>query len=68
MEKYLGTWEEFEAWIRETIGSNFRWRIRPMDTNSNRIMIADLIQAKIGQNNGVFPEWDNFIEKVKDDK
>jgi hypothetical protein len=68
MEKHLGTWEEFEAWIRETIGSDFRWRIRPLDNASNRKMIADLIQAKIRQNNGVFPEWDNFIEKVNDDE
>ncbi len=30
MNKYLsGTWEEFEAWTRSTIGSDFRWKIRP---------------------------------------
>ena len=30
MYKYLDdTWGEFEAWIREKIGSDFRWRVKP---------------------------------------
>ncbi len=29
-----GTWQEFEAWIKDTIGSPFRWRIRPPDTHA----------------------------------
>ncbi len=38
MDKSLleGTWQEFEVLIRDTIGSDFRWRVRPQDTNSNR--------------------------------
>ncbi len=38
MDKSLleGTWQEFEALIRDTIGSDFRWRVRPQDTRSNR--------------------------------
>ncbi len=38
MDKNLleGTWQEFEALIRDTIGSDFRWRVRPQDTRSNR--------------------------------
>ena len=66
MEKHLeGNWEEFEAWIRDTIGSNFHWRIRPLDNASNRIMIADLVKNKIRRNNGVFPDGDIFIEKAE---
>ena len=62
MEKHLeGNREEFEAWIRDTIGSNFHWRIRPLDTASNRKMIADLILDEIKQNKGIFPEGDTFI-------
>ena len=68
MEKYLGTWEEFEAWIRETIGSNFRWRIKPHDNTTNRKMIADLVKTKTRRNNGVFPDGDIFIERAEDDE
>ena len=35
-----GTWQEVEAWIKDTVGCSFRWRIRPADTRSNREMIA----------------------------
>ncbi len=50
MGKYLeGTWEEFEAWIRDTIGSDFRWLIRPLDNHMNRDMIASLILKDIEQ-------------------
>ncbi len=66
MDKYLeGTWEEFEAWIREKIGSDFRWRIRPQDTISNRKMIADLVLDEIRRNNGGFPEGDTFIQRQR---
>ena len=35
--KYLdGTWQEFETWIKNTIGSFFRWRICPADTRSKQ--------------------------------
>ena len=65
MEKHLeGSWEEFEAWIKDTIGSNFHWRIRPLDTASNRKMIADLILDEIKQNKGIFPEGDTFIHRA----
>jgi len=44
MDEYLtSTWEEFEAWIRSTMGSNFRWKIRPIDNHGNRQMIAKAI-------------------------
>jgi hypothetical protein len=65
MDKRLeGSWEEFEQWIRDTIGSDFRWRVRPMDKLSNRKMIAELVQNDIKENNGVFPEKNSFIERI----
>ena len=63
MDEYLaGTWEEFEAWIRETIGGDFRWKIRPRDNLPNREVVADLNKEAIKRNNGVFPENNSFIE------
>ena len=48
-EEYLTlTWEEFEAWIRKTIGGEFRWKIRPQDNASNREMVA-AIHAELAQ-------------------
>ncbi len=64
MNNYLdGSWEKFEQWIRNTIESDFRWRVRPMDKRSNRRMIAELVQNDIKENNGTFPEKDAFIER-----
>lgn len=65
MDEYLtGTREEFEAWIRDTIGADFRWKIRPQDTRANREMVADLIRSGMERNNGVFPQNNAFIEPV----
>ena len=62
--KYLdGIWQEFEAWIEDTIGLPFRWRIRPPDTRSNREMIASLILEDTKRNNGDFPKENVFIER-----
>ncbi len=33
----------FEQWTRDTIGADFRWCVRPMDTAENRDMVASLI-------------------------
>lgn len=64
MEKSLdGTWAEFEQWIRFTIGSDFSWRVRPLDRPSNRQMIADLVVNDIKKNDGVFPASNAFIER-----
>ncbi len=64
MNKYIeGTWEEFEAWIRETIGSDFSWRIRLQDTSANREMLASLILKDIKEGDGVFPGKNVFIER-----
>ncbi len=64
MDNYLdGSWEKFEQWIRNTIGSDFCWRVTPMDKRSNRQMIAELVQNDIKVNNGIFPENNSFIER-----
>jgi len=64
MDKHLtGTWEEFEAWIKETVGSDFNWRVRPQDNATNREMVASLILDGIKRNNGIFPEKNTFIER-----
>ena len=65
MDKHLdGSWEEFEAWIRDAIGSDFRWCVRPQDTSVNREMVAGLIREDIERGNGVFPEKNAFIERM----
>ena len=66
MDEHLsGSWEEFEGWIRNTIGSDFRWKVRPPDTRLNREMIADLIRDSMKTHNGgVFPKSNAFIERV----
>ena len=57
MDNYLdGSWEKFEQWIRNTIESGFRWRVKPMDKRSNRQTIAELVQNVIKENN-------SFIER-----
>ncbi len=64
MDNYLdGSLEEFEQWIRNTIGSDFCWIVRPMAKRANRQMIAELVQNDSEENNGVFPEKNAFIEQ-----
>ena len=67
MEEYLkGSWLEFEEWIRREIGSDFRWKVRPMDTPSKRKLVAELILDTQRRNKGVFPKNDAFIERIND--
>ena len=67
MDTYLdSSSEEFEVWIRRTIGSDFRWKIRPLDNPSNRKMIAGLIQDALKRNKGIFPKNDAFIEPIEE--
>ena len=62
MIKYLeGTWEEFEARIKETTGSDFSWRIRLQDTSANREMLASFILKDIEEGDGVSPDKNVFI-------
>jgi len=52
MDKYLGgTMEEFEQWIRFTIGSDFEWLVRPLDRQSNREMVTDMVCNDIERSN-----------------
>lgn len=64
-ELLTGNREEFDAWIRDTIGGDFRWKIRPRDTPSNRMMVAELISSDIESGGGVFPGSNAFIERVQ---
>ncbi len=59
-----GSWENFEQWIRNTIGSDFRWHIRTMDNRASRKMLAELVQKNIKENNGVFPQKNSYIERT----
>jgi hypothetical protein len=52
------------AWIRETIGSDFRWLIRPQDSSVNREMVADSVLKDTKRVNGVFPGKNAFVEKA----
>ncbi len=65
MDKHLtGTWEEFEVWIKETIGSGFRWRVRPQGTPTNREMVASLVVDGIKRGDGIFPQSNASIERI----
>jgi len=67
MEEYLkGSWLDFEAWIRREIRSDFRWKIRPMDSPSKRRLVAELIMDTQRRNKGVFPRNDAFIERINE--
>jgi len=64
MDNYLdGSWEKFEQWIRNTIGSNFRWIVRPMDKPANRQMVAELVPKDIKEHNRAFPQKNSSIER-----
>jgi len=57
------SWEEFEEFIKEAIGSDFLWKIRPRDTQVNRQAVMESIEKMVGSNNGSFPDGGNiFIE------
>jgi hypothetical protein len=58
-----GSWPDFEAWIRTTIGGKFRWGARPRDNRENRQMVAGSIRESIRKNNGTFPQRNAFIER-----
>ena len=65
MDEYVpGTWQQSETWIRNTIGSDFRWKMRPLDNAPNRQIVAELIVDAIERNNGTFPESNSFIERI----
>ncbi|MCK5256008.1 MAG: hypothetical protein KAQ81_08305 [Deltaproteobacteria bacterium] len=58
-----GDWEKFETWIREQVGGNFVWKIRPLDIKANRQAVMESILRTIKENDGIFPpKGDTFIE------
>ena len=58
------SWDEFEDWIRQQIGGEFSWKIRPLGIKENREAVVESIQTTIRNNNGSFPpQGDMFIEK-----
>ena len=60
------SWKEFEELIKEAIGSDFLWKIRPRDTQVNRQAVMESIEKMVGNNNGSFPDGGNiFIEPEK---
>jgi hypothetical protein len=60
------SWQEFEELIKEAIGSDFLWKIRPRDTRLNRQAVMESIERMVGNNNGSFPDrGDIFIEPEK---
>lgn len=58
-----GTWEDFEAWIRETIEGNFIWKLRPPDTRANREMLVESIHDSMDRNSNLFPKGNAFLER-----
>ena len=60
------SWKEFEELIRQAIGSDFLWKIRPRDTQVNRQTVMESVERMVGNNNGSFPDGGNiFIEPEK---
>ena len=60
------SWDQFEELIKEAIGSNFIWKIRPRDTEANRQAVVESIERMLGEDNGSFPDEGNiFIEPEK---
>ena len=59
-------WEQFEEIIRNAIGSDFIWKIRPGDTEANRQAVMESIERMLREHNGSFPEkGDMVIEPEK---
>ncbi|MFB0508676.1 MAG: hypothetical protein ACETWT_18300 [Thermodesulfobacteriota bacterium] len=57
------TWEDFEAWIKEKVGGEICWKVRPEDTKVNRMIVAMSVLTALEGNCGAFPPSGNaFIE------
>ena len=58
-----GDWKKFEDWIREKIGSDFVWKIRPLDKESNRQAVMESIVRLLSEHNcSCREEGQMFIE------
>jgi len=42
-EVLSGDWEKFESWIREQVGGDFIWKIKPFDKKANRQTVMESI-------------------------
>jgi len=51
-EVLSGTWREFETWIREQVGGDFIWKIKPFDIKANRQTVMESILSTIKKNDG----------------
>ena len=49
------SWEQFEELIKEAIGSDFIWKIRPRDTEANRQAVVESIERMVGEHKTSFP-------------
>ena len=69
MDKFLDrTWEEFEQWIKYTIGSDFRWCVRPRDTAENREMVVALFWKISNEARGFSLKRTHLSRENKGDK
>ena len=63
-----GSWEDFESWIKAKVGGEFLWKVRPMDTEVNRMAVALSIVETMENNGGTFPWSGNiFLERETDE-
>jgi hypothetical protein len=60
-----GEWDSFEAWVRQVIGGDFTWKIHSRDTPELRQLITDSIRASMADNDGVFPDANDLLARVK---
>ena len=64
-----GTWDDFESWIKEKVGGDIYWKIRPRDTKVNRMEVAQSIFETMKRNGGTFPSSGNvYVEVAKDER
>ncbi len=52
-------WDDFETWIREKVGGEISWKVRPRDTKVNRMKVAMSILKTLERNEGEFPPAGN---------
>jgi hypothetical protein len=69
-KNFLSTnWGDFEAWIKEKVGGEISWKVKPRDTKVNRMKVAMSILDTIKRNDGEFPPSENpFIEPIREER
>jgi hypothetical protein len=62
-------WEDSEAWIEAKVGGKTSWKVKPMDTKVNRMIVVMSILESLDQNDGEFPPSGNpFIEVIREER